>query len=153
LTDGEAQLDALIDKHEEMRRRAAAEAALKARTPSPLEILRSNMKSQLIPEFLELQSKYTQCGFFMLFDAENLLGGGREITITIEYCGQGIRLEGIATDSIIAFRQTRYGATDPTGLTGSGPSLRVRGLDRERFRAFVCERMGGLVKSAITRKG
>lgn len=150
---GEAQLDELLNKHETLQRRAAEEAAIKARTPSPLEVLRREMKATLIPGLQDLQAKYAASGFFVLLDAENLLGGGRELTITIEYCGQGIRLEGIATDSIIAFRQTRYGTADPSGLTGSGPSLRVRGLDAERFREFVCERMASLVKSAMTRKG
>jgi hypothetical protein len=48
----------------------------------------------------------------------------------------------------IAFQETRY--TDSLdGAVTSGPTLRTKGLDKVKFRAFLCEQIAELVRSVL----
>jgi len=144
--DVERRLDALLN------RRVDPEPVVPAPEPSdPLSRLRSRFADSFVAIVDELRGKYVANGVDLSLDAADFLGGGRQFTITIEFSGHGMRLEATVTDSIVAFSQTRFTASDRAGLTASGPSLRTRDLSANDFRNFVCERIALLVQSALKR--
>lgn len=147
--EGESKLDALLEQHS----RSEDDAAESDPAPvTPLDRLRRLFDAELIPAFEELQNKYADKALKLTFDASRFLGGGRDITIEIEFAGAGIRLQGTVMPNLIAFQQTRYAEDDPAGLTASGPTLRTRDLTGETFRDFVCERIANLVHAVAQRK-
>ncbi len=147
----EAELDAVVDaygrrKEQEALRKAEEEA--RAARPDPIERLRNLVREELITVFEELSEKYAEIGVSMHFNPSNLLGGGREIDIELGLDGNRTELHGITTDEAIAFNEVRFSKHFRGELT-SGPSLRLRKLDAQAFREFVCERLMMLIRVAM----
>jgi hypothetical protein len=145
-TDSEARLDALLAQCSSA---PDADAPQEIKRVDPLERLRELFSTRLAAVVVDLREKYGTSGVCLDMDAEKFLGGGRDLTITIEFAGQGARLDGTVTNGAIAFRLTRYLHSDRSGLTGSGPTLRTRDLTPDAFRAFLCERIAALVRSVL----
>ncbi len=61
------------------------------------------------------------------------------------------QLHGTVTTEAIAFHETRYNP-DVQGELLSGPMLRLRALDGDVFRSFVCERLTILLRDATRRR-
>ena len=139
-------MDALLALKTQRQEREAAKAA--DTRDDPLDMLRKIMVSDLIPTFAELVDKYAPMGVSMRMDASKLLAGGREVTFDFAVGDDRSTLVGTVTSEAIAFHETRYVAGTSGGLT-SGPMLRLRQLDRSTFRAFVCERLATLMRSAL----
>jgi len=119
--------------------------------PDAVTLLRKTMVEDLIPVFVELAEKYAAKGIVLEMDASNLIQGGREIKFHLGVGPYRTELLGTATDDAIAFHQVRYTPEVDGELTG-GPMIRLRALNAETFRSFVCERLAILLRSALRRK-
>lgn len=117
----------------------------------PIQALRETTINVLIPVFVELIEKYSEAGISLQMDASNFLEGGREIKFEFGLGEYRIDLHGTVTTEAIAFHETRH-SPDVHGELVSGPMLRLRGLDGNTFRDFVCERMAALIRSAMPRR-
>jgi hypothetical protein len=146
---GEQQLDALLQAQQ--RRSGAAEDGPAQEALSPLDQLRRQMREQLLPVFNELRGKYEPSGILMAIDADDFLAGGVQLAIEVRYDIHGMRLEGTATPSGIAFHETRFSDNIP-GVVTTGPMLSARNLSGQTFREFICDRIGQLVRSALRRR-
>jgi hypothetical protein len=147
----EDRLDDLFERHELQ----TAEQDLPvppSRELSPIDALRQTFIDELIPVVNELREKYAPKGLNLQMNAERFLGGKREIVIEIQFERVGMRYNGTVIDGAIAFSQTRYDDEDRSGLTASGAALRTRGLNAERFRAFLCDRIAHVVQQASKRR-
>ena len=147
----EDRLDELFDRHELQ----TAEQDLPvppSKELAPIDALRQLFIDELIPVVNELREKYTPKGLNLQMNAERFLGGKREIVIEIQFERVCMRYNGTVIDGAIAFSQTRYDDEDRSGLTASGAALRTRGLNAERFRAFLCDRIAHVVQQASKRR-
>lgn len=127
--------------------------------PTPVELrsevvarIRRQMGDELTPVFEDVQSKYESSGLLMAIDADDLLNGGFELAIEMQYATQGMRLDGTVTPDGIAFHESRFTDNVP-GITTTGPMLRARSLCGATFREFLCERIAQLVRSAARLRG
>jgi hypothetical protein len=145
----ETELDGLIKMLAE-RRDKVGQAEGPA-VPDPIQALRENTINELIPIFVELVEKYSASGIMMEMDASNLLQGGRDIRFEFAIGEFRSQLQGTATTEAIAFHETRY-APDLRGELTSGPMLRLRNLNGQVFRDFVCERLAILMRTALRRR-
>ncbi len=119
--------------------------------PDPLECLRRQMVDEYIPLFAELMEKYRQSGITMRMDASNFLEGGREMNFEFSLGAYRAKLAGTVTTEGIAFQETRY-TPEIRGELISGPMLRLRSLNADTFRKFLCGRLALLLKSALRRR-
>ena len=145
----EEQLDALLsaEKHRQERWQDSS-TETKA---SALDEMRRQMRDQLLPVFDDLRAKYEPSGILMEIDANDFLSGGVKLTIEVQYDVYGMRLDGTATPSGIAFHETRF-SNSALGVVTTGPMLGARTLSGQTFREFICERVGQLVRSAVRRR-
>lgn len=149
--ESESRLDDLFVQHEtQVANELSTERPKKEL--SPLERLRQLFIDELIPVVNELREKYAANGLNLQMDVEQLLDGGRDIVIEIQFDGIGMRYNGTALNGAIAFQQTRYNVEDRSGLTASGTALRTRDLDAATFRTFICDRIAHLVQQARKRR-
>jgi len=116
-----------------------------------VDALRDRTLREFIPLFLELADKYAKSGIVMRIDASNFLQGGREIKMEFALGAYRTILEGTVTNDAIAFQEIRH-APDSMGELASGPLLRIRRLDRDMFREFVCEQLAALLRSSMRRR-
>ena len=145
----EDELDALIGVLSSRSRQAADGAD--PLEDDPILTLRKLTLGTLVPVFVELVEKYSQSGISMQMDASNFLEGGREIKFEFGLGEYRSQLQGTVTTEGIAFHETRYSPAFRGELT-SGPMLRLRGLNAETFRQFVCERLTFLLRSVARRR-
>lgn len=145
----EAQLDNLLATLQE-RERKAREAASKP-APDPIQSLRELVVQELIPVFVGLVEKYAEHGISMQMDASNLLEGGRELAFEFALGGCRMQLQGTVTQDSIAFHEVRH-STEVQGQLMAGPMLRMRHLDANSFREFICDRLTMLLRFAGRRK-
>lgn len=154
LSPAEARVEALLAAARQQEKWAESSAPAPAPAAvSPLVRLRELFANELSTAFNDLKERYGPQGVTLEMDAGPLLQGGTDIRIRMEFRGAGLRLDGTVTPNLIAFQQTRYSRTDIAGLTGSGPTLRVRDLTAPVFRDFVCERLGALLQTVVGRRG
>ena len=144
----EQNLDALLAAMHEQSQRPQSQPASPL---DPIQSLRDQVLRELIPEFEELVEKYTRNGVSMQLDASNLLDGGREIKFEFAVGPHRSQLDGTVTSDAIAFHEVRY-APDIQGQLLAGPMLRLRLLNRDTFREFVCERLALVLKQASKRR-
>ena len=144
----EGELDSLIAIMKKRERERTAETA--PDKPDPIQVLRELTRSELVSIFVGLMEKYSAAGISMEMDASNFLEGGREIKFEFGLGEYRTHLHGTVTTEAIAFHETRY-APDVRGELVSGPMLRLRHLDGQVFREFLCERLTILLRSAIRR--
>ena len=145
----EETLDALLQLQQQQEaERAAQQNRAQAARPDPREVLRRQMREELIPAFEELKSKYGAQSVGMKMDASDFLGGGRAITFEFSVSSHVMRLKGSVVEGRIAFSEFRSKGAEPGVLTG-GPMLLTRTLTADTFREFVCERVGQLVRSIL----
>lgn len=145
----EAQLDTLLATIQE-RERKAREAASQP-VVDPIQSLRELVVQQLIPVFVELVEKYSEHGISMQMDASNLLEGGRELAFEFGMGGCRMQLQGTVTQDSIAFHEVRH-SPEVQGQLMAGPMLRMRHLDANAFREFICDRLTMLLRFAGRRK-
>ena len=144
----ENELDILVAAMKEREQREAGKyGALK---PDALRTLRELLIMELVPAFVELVEKYSRSGISMQMDASNFLEGGREIRFEFGIGEHRTQLLGTVTAESIAFHETQY-SPNMRGELVSGPMLRLRTLDVQVFRDFVCERLTRLVRSCTRR--
>jgi hypothetical protein len=148
--EAESRLDSLLDLAVQPGHESGAVPPAPA---SALESLRRLFQDELVPAGQELAAKYRTRGILLTLDARRFLDGGRELTMSFEFKGEGLRLDGVVTPVAIAFSQTRYTTDDPAGITASGPTLRTRGLHVDAFREFLCQQIGSLVQAVMARQG
>ena len=117
----------------------------------PIQNLRGITLNELVPTFVELVEKYSETGISMQMDASSFLEGGREIKLEFGLQGYRIQMLGTVTTEAIAFHETRY-SPNRNGELLSGPMLRLRGLNGEVFRQFICERLTLLIREVLGRK-
>lgn len=141
----EEELDSLIRVMEERGKTPPAVGS------DPLHQLRKLTISEFVPVFVELVEKYSAVGISMQMDASNFLEGGREIRFEFGLGEYRFQLHGTVTIEGIAFHETRY-CPDVHGELTTGPMLRVRGLNGEVFRDFVCGRLAHLIRTAMRRR-
>jgi len=142
----ENELEDLLRQFEDFRQRAAAES--EPPKPDRIELLRTQMREELIPIFQSLARKYQPQGVNMRLDAAPFLNGGRELTIEFELTDWRATLRGTVTAEAIAFHERRTGPKVSGELT-SGPALPLRQLTAESFREFICNRLSILVRNAM----
>ena len=145
----EEQLDALL--HAEKDRQERLQDSSTEAKASALDEMRRQMREQLLSVFDDLRTKYEPSGILMEIDADDFLSGGVKLTIEVQYDLHGMRLEGTATSSGIAFHETRF-SDSVAGVVTTGPMLGARTLSGQTFREFMCERVGQLVRSAMRRR-
>lgn len=143
----EAELDSLIQ--------GLSEPTPPSTTGGPekrdsIQMLREMTINVFIPVFVELVEKYSSAGVSMQMDASSFLEGGREIKFEFGLKDYRTQLHGTVTTEAIAFHETRH-RPDVQGELVSGPMLRLRGLDGDVFRDFVCERLAILIRSVMRR--
>lgn len=141
----EGELDRLLSTVEEQRRFQKKAQAKPKR--DPLQILRDMTIREFVPTFVELVEKYSKSGIAMHMDASNLIEGGREMLFEFGLGPFRIELQGTVTSDSIAFHEVRR-APDIEGQLVAGPMLRLKTLNCEIFREFVCARLAILVKLA-----
>ncbi|MBN4058859.1 hypothetical protein JYU10_00150 [bacterium AH-315-J04] len=148
--DPESELDQILNV---VKQREAEKAAQqnKEEKPDAIQQLRLRLTSEFIPVFVELMDKYKPAGVSMDMDASNFLEGGREIRFCFGYGEYRLELLGTVTSEAIAFHETQY-SPDVRGQLASGPMLRLRRLDSNSFREFVCNRISGLLKSSLRQR-
>ena len=144
----EDDLDALVAAWQERERQRSAPSP--PDKPDAIQTLRDLTRSEFIAIFVELMEKYSQAGISMEMDASNFLEGGREITFEFGFGEYRIKLHGTVTTEAIAFHETRY-APDVRGELTSGPMLRLRHLNGQMFREFLCERLTILLRTVMRR--
>jgi hypothetical protein len=142
-----ADLDTLIAMYQERKARAARDPDPK---PDPIEKLRTQMMSELIPTFNAVAVKYAPAGFTMRLDAMDFLAGQRELRLDLTFGDARHELIGTITPEFIAFQEVHYEG-DVTGQIRSGPSIRLRTLTADGFRDFLCERLAMMVRTALRR--
>ena len=142
----EENLDALLDLHQ--KREAEKHEPGHDAKASALDQLRRQMRRELIPAFEDLRQKYALSGIIMAMDAEDFCAGGVKVLVEVTYDVYGMRLEGTVTPAGIAFHEARF-SNKVRGVLTTGPMLRARNLTKQRFREFICERIGQLVRSAM----
>ncbi len=143
----EEELDALIETLKERQQQAGVDGEL---TPDAIHTLRELTINELVPTFVELVEKYAKSSVSMQMDASNFLEGGREIRFEFGFGEYRTHLLGTVTTEAIAFHETRY-APNVQGELVSGPMLRLRGLNGQVFRDFICERLTLLLRIATRR--
>ncbi len=143
----EGDVDALLTQLDKQ----SAEPKETPPPPDRVEILRGNVVTEFIPIFVALTEKYAAKGINMEMDASNLLQGGREISFKFELGAFKSELHGTVTSDAVAFQETRY-SPDVAGELASGPMMRLRTLDSDVFRDFVCQRLAILIRTALRRK-
>ncbi len=116
-----------------------------------IQNLRGVTLNELVPVFVELVEKYSETGISMQMDASSFLEGGREIKLEFGLQGHRIQMLGTVTTEAIAFHETRY-SPNRNGELLSGPMLRLRGLNGEVFRQFICERLTHLIRDVMGKK-
>lgn len=146
----ESRLDEMFERHQ-MQASEPTESSPPPKELSPMDALRQLFVEELIPVVNELREKYAPKGLCLQMNAERFLDGKREIVISMQFDGIGMRYNGTVIDGAIAFSQTRFDEEDRSGLTASGAALRTRGLNADRFRAFICDRIAHLVQQASKR--
>lgn len=147
--DAEFELDSLIATLKERSKESGSNGANKAN--DRIQQLRELTVNELVPVFVELAEKYAKSGISMQMDASNFLQGGREIKFEFGLGEYRSQLQGTVTREAIAFHETRH-TPDLRGELTTGPMLRLRHLDGESFREFVCERLNALLRSAVRRR-
>ena len=145
----EADLDGLLSSLQTRAR--TSEPAANPAGRDPLPALRDRMIDEFVPIFVELVEKYAQAGIAMQMDASNFLEGGREIKFDFAVGECRLQMHGTVTPDGIAFHETRYTPEFHGELT-SGPMLRLRNLNARTFREFVCDRLSGVLRSAMRRR-
>lgn len=143
----ESQLDKLLVAVAE---RKARETEIKPPV-EPIQLLREQVVREMIPVFVELVEKYSTHGISMQMDASSLLEGGRELAFEFGMGDYRIQLQGTVTNDSIAFHEVRN-SPDVQGQLVAGPMLRLRRLDAEAFREFVCDRLTVLIRFAARRR-
>ena len=146
--DPEEELDSLIALLKERRQQAGDQIVVLA--PDPIQVLRELTINELVPIFVKLMEKYSKSGISMHMDASNFLEGGREIKFEFGLGEYRTQLHGTVTTEAIAFHETRH-SPDVDGELVSGPMVRLRGLNAEKFRIFLCERLTQLLRTAVRR--
>ncbi len=146
----ESELDQILNV---VKQREAEQSAQqnKVEKPDIIQQLRHRLINEMIPVFVELMEKYKPSGVSMDMDASNFLEGGREIRFCFGYGEYRLELLGTVTAEAIAFHETQF-TPDVRGQLVSGPMLRLRRLDSNTFRDFVCNRISGLLKSSLRQR-
>ena len=149
--EGEVKLDSLLDQHTRQEEEEKLRLQRSSQKLDPMDRIRELFENELMPAFDELREKYRDKEVSLELDALGLLRGGREIVIDVEYAGIGMRFDGTVMSNVIAFQLTQYSKQDPSGITASGPTLRIRDLTPDKFRDFTCQRIASLVHAVIQR--
>lgn len=118
---------------------------------SPLDPLRKLFSEELVPMFEVIKAKYQTYGIGLVLDISDFLAGGRRVVIEFQMPPQSIRLEGTAVNEGIAFNEIHSYSAVP-GAISSGPMLRTRLLNAEKFRDFLCARLAPLVRTKLRQK-
>lgn len=139
----ETELDSLLEGLKSQKR-----ISPDGKHVDPLDKIREITIQELVPTFVELVEKYSDSGISMQMDASSFLEGGREIKFEFGINGHRISMIGTVTTEAIAFHETRY-SPNVDGELLSGPMLRLRGLNSEVFRQFICERLTTLIRDAM----
>lgn len=142
----EDELDALLSVWQKRERERVATST--SDKPDPIQDLRALARGEFITIFVDLMEKYSEMGISMAMDASNFLEGGREIKFEFGFGEYRMNLHGTVTTEAIAFHETRY-APDVRGELTSGPMLRLRHLDGQAFRDFLCERLAVLLRTVM----
>lgn len=142
-------LDALISVYEDRKQRTSQAPGERQ---DPVDRLRVQMMSELIPTFNAIASKYAPAGFALKFDVMGFLAGQRDLRIDITFGGSRVELQGTITSEMIAFNEVHYEG-DVAGQICSGASLRLRTLTADLFREFLCDRLAVMVRAALRRTG
>ncbi len=142
----EDELDALLSVWQKRERECAATST--SDRPDPIQALRELVRGEFITIFVDLMEKYSEVGISMAMDASSFLEGGREIKFEFGFGEYRMNLHGTVTTEAIAFHETRY-APDVRGELTSGPMLRLRHLDGQLFRDFLCERLAVLLRTVM----
>ncbi len=145
----EDELDSLIPSLIERQKQVSSQTG--GHDPDRIRALRELTLREFIPIFVELVEKYSESGMTMQMDASNFLEGGRELRFAFGIGEYRTELLGTVTTEAIAFHETRY-SPEVTGELVSGPMLRLRNLNGEIFRDFVCDRLMVLVRSVMRRR-
>jgi len=144
----ERELDALLhNMHEHAKQHETAEAKSKDR----IQAFRAALVTEYIPVFVELVEKYSREGLSMQMDASNVLEGGRELRFDFALGDYRSQLHGTVTSEGVAFHEVKY-SPDFHGELTAGPMMRIRNLDAEKFREFVCERLALLIRMSLRRR-
>lgn len=144
----EQELDALVKTLQE--RECAAKGSTVPKQ-DPIHVLRELTINELVPVFVELVEKYSQAGISLQMDASNFLEGGRELRFEFGIDEHRIQLLGTVTTEAIAFHETRF-SPDVQGELLSGPMLRLRGLNGEVFRSFICQRLSIMLRAVMRKR-
>lgn len=145
----EEELDSLITVLKERQQRAADHNG--GLDPDQIQALRELTINELVPIFVELMEKYSKSGISMHMDASSFLEGGREIKFEFGLGQHRTQLHGTVTTEAIAFHETRH-TPDVHGELVSGPMVRLRSLNGEKFRNFICGRLTQLLRTAMRRR-
>lgn len=146
----EGELDRLVAIVNEKRRARLKATATPADKPDPLQRLRELTVQELVPVFVELVEKYSESGLIMHMDASKLLEGGREILFEFGLGEYRLELQGTVTSDSIAFHEVRH-APIIEGQLVAGPMLRLKTLNADVFREFICGRLAVLLRMAERR--
>lgn len=140
------EVDRLIRKlHDGTREQGGADPEF---PPSPIDQLRRLARDELIPTFHALAVQYAASDIAMTIDASNFLAGGRTLRMTFRHGEFRSELEGTVTEDCVAFVEVKYSPVCQ-GHLGDGPALRLRRLNQETFRDFVCHRLALLLRAAL----
>ncbi len=119
---------------------------------SPVEALREQFAERLIPVSNTVAERYRDRGIDVAVDASDFLGGGRTLSIEINYEDHRLILDGTVVHEGIAFQETRRISGRGGTVTG-GPMLRSQVLTEQGFADFLYDRIISLVKDASAEAG
>lgn len=147
----ESDLDSLLTTIRQQETQKPAAAGGPTVAEARVQALREQIVRDFVPIFQELMEKYAGNGIVMDMDASNFLEGGREIRMEFAFGEYRSQLVGTVTPEAVAFHETRY-TPEMRGELVSGPALRLRQLNEQAFREFVCERLALLLRTAMKRR-
>lgn len=128
--------------------RGQAATANKEAPPDPVEVFRHQLEKEYVGVLDELAAKYIGKGVIIEWSVGDFLAGGRELTLEFAVPPHRIKLRGTVARDVIAFEVNRF-VSDTGGEVASGPMLRLRTLDKARFREFLCEQIALLIRSVL----
>ena len=144
----EQELDALLTMAKKRKIAQASQAKAEAAKQDPVDKLRRQMTTQLVPVFEQIAAKYAPHGFTLELDLSRFMAGERELTITMGFGQHTSELHGTVTSEMIAFHEIRRRG-EFGGELASGPALRLRNLNADSFREFVCGGLSRLMRAVM----
>lgn len=144
----ERELDALLTLAKRRKIARESQAKTDAAKEDPVDKLRRQMTTQLVPVFEEIAAKYAPHGFTLELDLSRFMAGERELTITMGFGQHTSELHGTVTSEMIAFHEIRRRG-EFGGELASGPALRLRTLNADSFREFICSGLSRLMRAVM----